>query len=228
MKTKFFLTLLGAMLSAGLFAQECQLYYPAKENAQLGYNQYDKKGNLSGSSLQKIISLKTTAASTEALISAESFDAKGKSLGIVELTARCESGVYYIDMKNYMGASTTDAYKDMEMSVEGGNLEMPLSLNAGDVLKDGNLKVAFSSGGMTVLNMTVAITSRKVAAKESITTPAGTFECYRITYDIATKMMINVKSKGVEWYAKNVGLVKSESYTTDGKLMGSSVLSILK
>jgi hypothetical protein len=228
MKSKLFLTLLGALLSAGLFAQDCQLYYPSQENAQLGYNQYDKKGNLSGSSLQKITSLKTTATSTEALISAESFDAKGKSLGTVELTARCESGVYYIDMKNYMGASTTEAYKDMEMKVEGGNLEMPLNLNAGDILKDGNLKVAFSSGGMTVLNMTVSITNRKVAATETITTPAGTFECYKITYDIATKMMINVKMKGAEWYAKKVGMVKSESYSTDGKLMASSVLSILK
>lgn len=228
MKSKLILTLLGTMLSAGLFAQECQLYYPAQENAQLGYNQYDKKGNLSGSSLQKITSLKTTPSSTEATISAESFDAKGKSLGTVELTARCESGVYYIDMKNYLGTQLSEDYKDMEMTVEGGNLEMPLSLSAGDVLKDGNLKISFASGGMTVLNMTVAITNRKVAAKESITTPAGTFECYKITYDIATKMMINVKMKGAEWFAKNVGMVKSESYSTDGKLMGSSVLSVLK
>lgn len=228
MKIKLILSLLGGFLTAGLFAQDCQLYYPSKENAQLGYNQYDKKGNLSGSSLQKITSLKSAPGSTVAEITSESFDAKGKSMGTVKLTARCESGVYFIDMKNYMGAQSTDAYKDMEMSVEGGNLEMPLSLKAGDVLKDGNLKMSFSSGGMTIMNMTIAVTNRKVEAVENITTPAGTFECCKITYDIATKMMINVKMKGVEWYAKNVGLVKSESYSTDGKLMGSSQLSVLK
>jgi len=78
---------------------------------------------------------------------------------------------------------------------------------------------------MTMMNMTISITNRKVEAVENVTTPAGTFECYKISYDIATKMMINVKMKGTEWYAKNVGLVKSESYNNDGKLMGSNLLT---
>ena len=81
---------------------------------------------------------------------------------------------------------------------------------------------------MTIMNMSVSITNRKVEAVENITTPAGTFECYKITYDVATKMMINVKMKATEWYAKNVGMVKSESYTSDGKLAGSTLLTGLK
>jgi hypothetical protein len=116
----------------------------------------------------------------------------------------------------------------MEMSVEGGNLEMPSSMKAGDLLKDGDLKMSFSSGGVTVMNMSVSITNRKVEAVESLTTPAGTFECYKISYDIATKMMISVKMKGIEWYAKGVGLVKSETYGKDGKLQGSTLLTGLK
>ncbi len=213
---------------SALRAQDCPMYYPDKENTQMEYKQYDKKGNLSGSSIQKITSIKKSAGSTEIEVSAESFDAKGKSLGTANLTARCEGGVFYVDMSNYLGQQSSDAYKDMEMSVEGGNLEMPSGMKAGDVLKDGDLKMSFSSGGMTVLNMEVSITNRKVEAVESLTTPAGTFECYKISYDIATKMMITVKMKGVEWYAKNVGMVKSESYGKDGKLQGSTVLSSLK
>jgi hypothetical protein len=213
---------------SALLAQDCPMYYPDKENTQMEYKQYDKKGGLSGSSVQKITSIKKAAGSTEIAVSAESFDAKGKSLGTANLTARCEGGVFYVDMTNYLGQQSTDAYKDMEMSVEGGNLEMPSGMKAGDILKDGDLKMSFSSGGMTVMNMSVAITNRKVEAIENLTTPAGTFECYKISYDIATKMMITVKLKGVEWYAKNVGMVKSESYSKDGKLQGSTVLSALK
>ena len=41
-------------------------------------------------------------------------------------------------------------------------------------------------------------------------------------------LMINVKMKATEWYAKNVGMVKSESYTSDGKLAGSTLLTGLK
>jgi hypothetical protein len=213
---------------AGLIAQDCPMYYPAKENTTMEYKQYDKKGALSGSSIQKITGIKKSSNSTEADISSEHFDAKGKSLGVVKLTAKCEAGVFYIDMSNYMNQQSTDSYKDMEMTMEGGNLEMPWNLKAGDMLKDGNMKMSFASGGMTVMNMTISITNRKVEAVENVTTPAGTFECYKISYDIATKMMINVKMKGTEWYAKNVGLVKSESYNNDGKLMGSTLLTGLK
>jgi hypothetical protein len=214
---------------AALIAQDCPMYYPDKENTQMEYKSYDKKGGLSGSSVQKITGIKKSASSTEVAINAESFDAKGKSLGTANLKARCEGGIFYIDMSNYLNQQSTDAYKDMEMSVEGGNLEMPSGMKAGDALKDGDLKMSFSSGGMTVMNMSVTITNRKVEAVESLTSPAGTFECYKISYDIATKMMgINVKMKGVEWYAKGVGMVKSETYNKDAKLQGSTVLNSLK
>jgi hypothetical protein len=206
-------------------AQDCPSYYPDRENAQMEYKQYDKKGKLSGSSIQKIVSIKKTASSVVTEISAEHFDDKGKSQGTVNLKARCEGGIFYIDMKNFMAQP---AGEDAQMSIEGGNLEMPSNMKAGDMLKDGNMKMSIAAGAMT-MNTTIAITNRKVEAVESITTPAGTFECYKISYDIATKMMgINSKLKGVEWYAKNVGMVKSESYSSDGKLMGSTVLASLK
>ena len=78
------------------------------------------------------------------------------------------------------------------------------------------------------MNMNISISNRKVEAAENLTTPAGTFECYKISCDVAIKMMINVKTKSIEWYAKGVGMVKSESYNTDGKLMGSNVLTSFK
>jgi hypothetical protein len=214
---------------AALIAQDCPMYYPDKENTQMEYKQYDKKGSVSGSSVQKITSIKKSAGSTEVAVNAESFDAKGKSLGTANLKARCEGGIFYVDMTNYLNQQSTDAYKDMEVSVEGGSLEMPSGMKAGDMLKDGDLKMSFSSGGMNVMNMAVSVTNRKVEAVENLTTPAGTFECYKISYDIATKMMgINVKMKGIEWYAKGVGMVKSETYNKDAKLQGSMVLNALK
>jgi hypothetical protein len=228
MKTTFLNCLLGIFVYAGVMAQDCPMYYPDVENAQLEYKQYDKKGGLTGSSIQKITSVKKLAGSTELEITAESFDAKGKCQGSVQLKSRCEGGVYYVDMKNYMNQETMESYEDMEMTIEGGNLELPSNMKAGDVLKNGDMKMSFSSGGMTIMNMTISVTNRKVEAVENLTTPAGTFECYKISSDVSTKMMISVKAKSVEWYAKNVGMVKSESYSADGKLMGSSVLASIK
>jgi hypothetical protein len=213
---------------AGVLAQDCPTYYPDMVNAQLEYKHYDKKGGLAGSSIQKVTDIKKSAGSTEISVTVESFDAKGKSQGSANLKARCTGGVYYIDMKNYMNQQSMESYKDMEMKIEGGNLEMPSSMKAGDILKNGDMKMSFSSSGMTIMTMTINISNRKVEVVENLTTPAGTFECYKISFDVATKMMVNVKTHGVEWLAKGVGMVKSETYSTDGKLLGSSVLTALK
>jgi hypothetical protein len=228
MKKSLFSFIILGFLGAGIYAQDCPMYYPDQVNTQMEYKQYDKKGSLSGSSIQKILDVKKAAGSIAVKISSESFDAKGKSLGSMELTTRCENGVYYIDMKNLLSPQTMESYKDMEMKIEGGNLEIPSSMKAGDILKNGDMKIAFSSSGMTMMNMTFSLSNRKVESVESVTTPAGTFECYKITFDVATKMMINVKTKGAEWYAKGVGLVKSETYDSNGKLLGSNVLASIK
>jgi hypothetical protein len=228
MKKSILISIVAIFLIASIAAQDCPMYYPDKVNSQLEYKQYDKKGNPNGSSIHKVTDYKKTGTGYEVNVSAESFDAKGKSLGTMELSAKCDGGVYYIDMKNLIGAQTMESYKDMEMKIDGGNLELPASMKAGDMLKSGDMKMSFSSGGMTLTNMTFNVSNRKVEAVESITTPAGTFECYKISYDVAAKMVVNMKTKGIEWYAKGTGLVKSESYSTDGKLVGSFVLTAVK
>jgi hypothetical protein len=220
--------ILCSFILTGILAQDCPMYYPSTVNSQLEYKQYDKKGGILGSNIQKITDIKKAAGSTEVSVTSESFDTKGKSLGSVQLKMRCEGGVYYFDMKNFISQQSMESYKDMDVSVEGGNLEIPSSMKAGDVLKNGDMKMTFSSGGMTIMKMTISISNRKVEAVENLTTPAGTFECYKISFDNATKMMVNIKTKAVEWYAKGVGMVKSETYSTDGKLMVSNVLTAVK
>ena len=81
-------------------------------------------------------------------------------------------------------------------------------------------------GGTVIMNMFVNITNRKVEGKESVTTPAGTFDCFKITYDIETKFGVKIERNAIEWIAKNVGTVRSESYKGD-KLEGYTELTKL-
>jgi hypothetical protein len=67
-----------------------------------------------------------------------------------------------------------------------------------------------------------------VDAIEDVTTPAGTFNCVKISYDIETKTFMTMRASGIEWYAKDVGVVRSESYNGKGKLTGYSVLNDIK
>jgi hypothetical protein len=72
--------------------------------------------------------------------------------------------------------------------------------------------------------MTINITNRKVVGIESVTVPAGTYNCYKITYDIETKLGIKVSSSAIQWMNKGAGSVKTETYDKKGKLLGSTVL----
>lgn len=59
--------------------------------------------------------------------------------------------------------------------------------------------------------------------KEMVNTPAGDFECVKIqTESEGNVMLFSEKEYATYWYAKGVGLVKSEIYTKRGKLFGKA------
>jgi len=210
-----------------MFSQDCSFYYPKTKGATLEYKSYDKKNGLTGMTRHRVKDITQSGNTVSATIAVESFDKKEKLLGTNEFTVKCEGGIYYIDMKNYMNSEALAAYEDMDISIESDNLEMPSSLKVGDKLNDGSLLITVSSSGMKLMTMTTNITNRKVDAKEKITTDAGTFDCYKISYDISTKMMMSMNFSATEWYAKDVGMVKSESYSK-GSLSGSTILTAIK
>ncbi|HAH58211.1 MAG TPA: hypothetical protein DCL86_08700, partial [Bacteroidales bacterium] len=110
------------------------------------------------------------------------------------------------------------------VTVDASDLAFPSRMEVGQTLPDGSVSMKVS-GGMAMLNMTVNIINRKVEAFESITVPAGTFDCYKITYDTDVKSIVKVTTTTAEWIAKNVGMVRSETYDKKGKLTGYTVLS---
>ncbi|MCF6348980.1 MAG: DUF3108 domain-containing protein [Flavobacteriaceae bacterium] len=65
----------------------------------------------------------------------------------------------------------------------------------------------------------------KVEKREEITIPAGTFDCYVISFETEFKMGIKRKGKTRQWLAKGVGIVKTEDYNKKGKVISKSVLT---
>ena len=76
-----------------------------------------------------------------------------------------------------------------------------------------------------------AIKDREFIKTESITTPAGTFDCAKVKYNIATrspKSKETITGYGYEWYSPNVGLVRTEQYDKNNVLQSYTVLEELK
>ena len=94
-------------------------------------------------------------------------------------------------------------------------IEYPANMKEGDVLKDASFSMDFKSKAGMNGSITIEMTNRKVESMESVTTPGGTWNCFRITCHskMNFKMLIgfNMNTDVTEWYAPGFGVVKTES-----------------
>lgn len=221
MKTKIILFVCTLFFSATAISQNtCEAYYPFEEGAKFEITSFNKKGKKESIVNYEVTKIDNNVATIKTKIS----DEKGKEITTTNYQITCEGSSISIDFKSMMNPDLFKQYKDMEMEMTGNNIELPNDLQVGQTLKDANLNMAMNMGGLK-MNMSLDMINRKVNAKESITTPAGTFDCYALSYTTEMKVGMKMIFKIKEWIAKGVGVVKSESYNKNGKLMGYSELT---
>jgi hypothetical protein len=223
-----FLFVIGFSFSFGLKAQDCKLFFPTEKGTFLEMTSYDKKGKVTGYSTQKILEAKDVDGAFVVAFEQAAYDKKHENEMKTEMEVRCKDGKFYFDLSNYLQGMDMEEYEtnpDMEVVVDGDEIFYPAELNPGEQLPDGSLSMKVLSNGFSIINMKVDITNRKVEARESITTPAGTFECYKITQDIELKTIMRIRSKETTWLADEIGVVKTETYDKKGKLTGTTELT---
>ncbi|WP_133259501.1 TapB family protein [Pseudochryseolinea flava] len=225
---KILVTMLMAIAIISSAAAQCNQFYPIQNGSYWEMETYNGKGKLTGKNQQRVIQYNGTASGFTATINSTTLNEKGKELMKGDLELKCAGGTVYIDMRNFINEDQMKALQSYELKVESENLELPSALSVGQTLKNGTVTLTATNAPMP-MKMTVNITDRKVEAKESVTTPAGTFDCYKITSKgtFKNQMGINMtfEFSTVEWLAPKVGMVKTESYNKNGKLNGSTVLT---
>lgn len=215
------------VVGTSLAAQDCEAYFPMKEGAVRIMEMFDGKDKPEGKMTYTVNNISSEGAVTYIRVGMQMEDKKGKEVYNTEMVMECEAGVFRVDMKNYMAGMLPDM-GDMEVVVDSRNLEFPATLEVGMDLPDGYMNTSMSSGGMTLMSMKVEVVNRKVEAFEPITTPAGTFDCYKISQESKVKSMMSMTTRGVEWIAKDVGVVRNESYGKKGDLEHYSILTEFK
>jgi len=215
------------LISMSLISQDCKMYFPAEEGTVMEIKDYNAKDKLQSSSIQKINSVIEDGNNLTVSVNHESFDKKGEKILEGDYEVKCVDGTFYMDMRNMLDEASLSTMEGMEIQVDANDLAYAFDLNPGTTLPDADITVSASSNGMKMFTMTVYINNRKVDAKESITTPAGTFDCYKISYDIETKIVMKVQAKAVQWISEGIGVVRTETYNKKGKLQGYSLLSSL-
>ena len=175
---------------------------------------YNKKGDESGKNVYTITDVQASGNEATATVNSELFDKKGKSVVKATNNIKCNGGVMMMDMKMMIPQQQAEQFKNGEAKAENVYLEYPAGMKEGDQLKDGSFTMTGQNGPMNY-TLTLNITDRKVEGKESVTTTAGTWECFRITSKshMVMKMAVSIPMnfESTEWYAPGFGVVKTES-----------------
>jgi hypothetical protein len=209
-------------------AQECEAYFPMKEGSYLEMKSYDEKNKLTGTVKNTVIKKEVQGNTVTVTVDVKCYDDKDKESFVNQVQMYCKDGVFYMDMKNFLDKQSMESMKDMQLTVESDNMEIPSHMQPGQTLKDAFITFTMQMGSMKMVAFSVNITNRKVEAVEDITVPAGTFTCYKLSQDVETKTLGKTTSSSVSWYAKDVGVVRSETFDKKGKSMGFSVLTDYK
>ena len=204
--------------------QDCALYLPIEKGATWEMSSYNARGKKAGVIRYELVDKTMNGDDIIFSVKTSFTDDKGKQTFESDYEAYCHDGVFEIDMQSKIDGYALGAYKDMKMEIDATNYDVPeLNTAPGTKLEDATLEVQVAG----IFKMTINTIDRQVLAKETIETPAGTFECLVLTQTTNSKMIIKVESTTKEWYAPEVGLVRSESYNKNGKLTGYTELTAL-
>lgn len=220
---KIFFVLAISLLSLGAMAQ-CNQYYKLKKGTSWTISSYDAKGKSQGKTIQEVTAYTETADGFEATFKVTSVDKKGEQTVFGSSTIRCEGGVVYFDLEDMFPEEQMESMKEFDMSIDGVNIELPSTLKAGQQLKDANVVLHIEASPMK-MNFKIDITERKVIGEENLHTPAGEFDCFKISQKVYMKTMGKIEMHTIEWYSKEVGMVKSETYDKKDKLKSYSILT---
>jgi hypothetical protein len=210
-----------------MLSAQCNDYYVFEQGNEWTYENFNNKGKSSGKNQQKVTAYQKTGNGFVATINSVFVNDKGKKMMEGDLEMRCENGTLVMDMRKFIPEEQQKAFGTYEMKVEADNLEFPSKLSVGQSLKNGSITMT-AEGSPIPMKISVEIIDRKVEAKETITTPAGTFECYKITSKSVSRTQMGVNMtfefSSAEWITEKVGMVKSESFDKHGKPNGYTLL----
>jgi len=174
------------------------------------------------------------------LVAEVTMESGSKEKGIKPFTARyvCTGSALLVDMTSLFSNFEKDG-----VSMKGDPIQFPLRVKVGDNLPDASYFFTISQFAKA-MKITTFIKNRKIESKETITTPAGSFDAFKVTADVDAEselegadekvqnMLKAMKAKMpkqsfVMWYTPKVGIVKVEMYS-NGKLINSSEITSIK
>jgi hypothetical protein len=222
MKKIFFIAALAVFALSGMSAQN--VFFPTKEGMTLVHANLNAKGKTESYTRQIVRKVEGGGSNMSISYIVQPLDKNQKRAGDIEVayTVGVHNGMMEWDLKNFAAPGTEGV-----VQIEGDRLQIPTSIAPGDKLSDVHFTMTVNLGFK--IKTEVALTEQECLAVETITVPAGTFKCYKMTQtSTATAMRRSITTKAINWYAPGIGSVKSETFDGKGKLQSIVQLQSLE
>jgi hypothetical protein len=197
------------------FSQTCSDYYFLQNNKTIEMTISNKKGKEAGKLIYLISDASKKGSVLSATLNSDFLDKNGKSISKATNKVQCDNGNLMMDMKMFIPSAQQAQMGDVSATGTVSYLEYPATMKESDGLKDASFSMDFKSQAGLGGHISIDMTNRKVEGKESVTTPAGTWNCFKISYHskMVFKMGIGIPMNAdvTEWYAPGFGVVKTES-----------------
>jgi hypothetical protein len=229
--------LLALVFPASAFSQNnCEGYFPDVKGLQLEYRLSNAKGKVSLIRHQMVqqVEVKTAGLEVSAEIINSDVQGKEKSRSIAIFNCLGDQTMMGIDQL----AAPQGMVSNMALVITGDGFRLPNTPVIGQKLPPSVNVVKVKRGNFVLTSIQYTIHDYQVDSQEMITTPAGIFDCYKLTYWVDSKRYAPGSSlmkynaifssiRVVQWYAKQIGLIKEEVYKKNGKLFSSTQLTQL-
>lgn len=225
---RFTAFILSIVICLSASTQDCGSYLVLKKNNIIEYSivGVDRSGTWT------VKDVKSDSNSCRATISAR-YPFIGKKYREYEFDVLFEDNVLKLSISGMLGGSIVPEKKkksDGDDVQEDIFIEYPSTMEVGqtfdNVVGDLNMRNLIGKGSSKVR---ISIINREVVGKETVSTPTGKYECFKITFDMGVKDVnistLDHKSHYTEWFAPGVGVVKTMA--TGGVLSSETLVSVL-
>ncbi len=209
-----------------------------QKGAEVEATSYNADGKEVSRQLTKILEVRNENGITIADVEGTDKLNSGEEKPALHYSYKCDGNKIYFDIASMFRSEK----KNGDAGFESNNIEYPINVKEGESLPDVTGVMRSEKDGKTS-EMKYHFKDRKVTAKEEITTPAGTWNCYKISNTVEVELDIpgmdenskrimkemqsKTKNETITWFSPEFGIVKMEMYL-NGKLASRNEVTAFK
>ena len=207
------------MVHAAAAVQGQEPFFPSKAGIVLQYEDRDASGKLLSSTTDSLSTFSGDFTKGYATMVSTESNQDGKTMAPTGIQFRFVDGEVITDITATMEEG---AVLD-QTTVSGECRGIPADISEGMELPEYSAEVK-----LMFVKVKVSSKDRKVSGRETVTVPAGTFDCFVVEEQMTVKsMFLSEKSSMKTWYARGIGVVKEETWDKK-KLVSVSELTAIR